>query len=269
MVTIPSGVTASLTFQLRIGAVASPFTDTLTVQIDGTTLQTFTEPAMAEAAYTLRTFDVSAFADGASHTHPVHLRQHGATVGIANFTVDDVNLNTTAGSPLLLTAAVSRKTHGGAGTFDVPLPLSSPFGIECRSAGAGHSFVFTFSNTVVSGSASVTTGTGSVSGSPVFAGNTMTVNLTGVTDVQLLTVTLTSVTDTFAQVLPSTPVSAKFLLGDTGGNSSVNSSDIGQTKAQSGITVTISNFREDVTASGTINSSDIGLVKANSGHFLP
>ena len=38
----------------------------------------------------------------------------------------------------------------------------------------------------------------------------MTVNLTGVTDVQRLTVTLTGVTDEFSQVLPSTPVSMMF-----------------------------------------------------------
>src|SRR5947199_286670 len=33
----------------------------------------------------------------------------------------------------LLTLAVSRKTHGGAGVFDVNLPLSGLAGIECRS----------------------------------------------------------------------------------------------------------------------------------------
>ncbi len=46
------------------------------------------------------------------------------------------------------------------------------------------------SNNLVSGNASVTSGTGNVSGAPIFADNTMTVNLTGVTDVQRLTVTL-------------------------------------------------------------------------------
>ena len=97
----------------------------------------------------------------------------------------------------------------------------------------------------------------------------MTVNLTGVTDVQLLTVTLSGVTDIFAQVLPNTPVSAKFLIGDTNANSSVSAADVGQTKAQSGITVTIANFREDVTPNGTINAADIGLVKASSGHSVP
>ena len=179
-------------------------------------------------------------------------------------------LTVTGGAPpLTLSSAVSRKTHGGAGTFDVNLPLSSPFGVECRSGAAGHTLVFTFSNPVVSGNASVTTGIGTVSGSPVFSGNTMTVNLTGVTDVQLITVTLSGVTDSFAQVLPNTPVSAKILLGDTTNNSTVNAGDVAQTKGQSGNVAGAGNFRNDTNVTGSINAGDVGQVKANSGHTLP
>lgn len=170
---------------------------------------------------------------------------------------------------LLLTGAVSRKTHGGAGTFDVPLPLTGEPGVECRRSDGNHTLVFTFDNTIVSGNASVTGGTGSVSGSPTFSGNTMTVNLTGVTDVQKLTVTLSNVTDNLAQVLPNTAVSANMLIGDTTGNKTVNASDIGLTKTQSGAPVTSSNFREDVTVNGTINASDVAVVKSNSGAGLP
>jgi hypothetical protein len=170
---------------------------------------------------------------------------------------------------LLLTGAVSRKTHGAAGTFDVPLPLTGEPGVECRSSGGSHTLVFTFDNTMVSGNASVTSGTGTVAGSPTFSGNTMTVNLIGVTDVQKITVTLTGVTDTTAQVLPDTPVSVNMLIGDTNGNKTVNSSDIAQTKGQSGAPVTGTNFREDVAVSGAINASDIGLVKSRSGFSVP
>jgi hypothetical protein len=49
----------------------------------------------------------------------------------------------------------------------------------------------------------------------------------------------------------------------------VNSSDIGQTKAQSRQPVTALNFGTDVNANGSINSSDIGLVKSRSGTELP
>ena len=92
----------------------------------------------------------------------------------------------------------------------------------------------------------MTTGTGSVSGSPSFAGNTMTVNLTGVTDVQTITVTLSGVTDSFAQVLPDTAVSVGFLIGDTNGDRFVNAGDTTQTRSRSGQTATATNFRSDV-----------------------
>ena len=176
-------------------------------------------------------------------------------------------INVTA--PLQLMSAVSRKTHGAAGTFDVPLPLSGTPGLECRSSGGNHTLVFTFSNNVTAGSASVTAGTGSVSGSPSFSGNAMTVNLTGVTDVQQITVTLSGVTDSSAQILPDTSVSMNMLIGDTTGNKSVNASDVSQTKGQSGATVTASNFRTDVTVNGVLNASDVSLVKSRSGSALP
>ncbi len=96
---------------------------------------------------------------------------------------------------LQLVTAVSRKTHGSAGTFDIPLPLSGAPGVECRSSGGGHTLVVTMNHEIVSGNAAITDGSGSVSGSPTFIGNTMTVNLTGVADVQKITVTLSNVTD--------------------------------------------------------------------------
>jgi hypothetical protein len=122
---------------------------------------------------------------------------------------------------------------------------------------------------LVSGNASVTSGTGNVAGSPTFSGNTMTVNLNGVTDVQKITVTLSNVTDSSANVLPDTPVSANMLIGDTTGNKTVNASDIGQTAGQSGLPVIAANFRTDVNVSGTITASDVAQVKADSGHTLP
>ncbi len=176
--------------------------------------------------------------------------------------------NVAAPTALQMATAVSRKAHGGAGSFDIDL-LNANFGPECRSSGGAHTLVVAFSNDVVSGNASVTAGTGSISGSPTFASNTMTVNLTGVADVQKITVTLTNVTDSFAQVLPSTAVSMNVLAGDTNGNKTVNGTDVSQTKAQSGLTVTAANFRQDVTPNGSINTSDIGLVKSRSGQFVP
>ena len=180
--------------------------------------------------------------------------------------LDDVSV--TPVSELSLTAAVSRKTHGAAGTFDINL-LNANFGPECRSSGGSHSLVFTFSDNVVSGNASLTSGTGSILGSPSFNANTMTVNLTGVTDVQKITITLSNVTNSFAQVLPNTAVSMNMLIGDTSGNKTVNASDVAQTKLQSGQALTAANFREDINANGSINASDVSLVKSKSGNAIP
>ena len=263
-VVIPSGVTATLSFQLRIGAVLAPFTDTLTVTIDGTTVHTFTEPATAEPAYTLRTFDVSAFANGASHT--ILFTYVGTTDGTANFTVDDVNLNTSGGAPVAL-SAVSRKTHGAQGPFDINLPPIGSPGVECRTgpvAGA-HQIIVTFANPVTVAGAAVTTGTGSATFS--VSGAVVTVNLTGIANAQTITVTLDDVNDgaNTGDVL----VSMGVLSGDTNQSGGVSAADVGQTKAQSGNVTGAGNFRTDVNASGSISAADVGLVKSRSGTALP
>ncbi len=170
---------------------------------------------------------------------------------------------------LLLTGAVSRKVHGVAGTFDIPMPLSGEPAVECRSSGGSHTIVLTFDNNMMSGNASVTSGVGSVAGSPTFSGNTMTINLTGVADGQKITVTVSGATDTLAQVLPDTSVSLNILPGDVGGNKTVNATDVSQTKLQSGAPVTAANFRDDVVVSGSINATDIVFVKSHSGTSVP
>ena len=175
----------------------------------------------------------------------------------------------TPGAALQLTSAVSRKVHGAAGTFDILLPLSGEPGVECRGTDGNHTLVFAFDNNLVSGNASVTEGTGSVAGSPTFSANTMTVNLTGVANVQKITVKLSGVTDTQAQTLPDTTVSMNVLAGDSTGNKSVNASDISQIKAQSGATVTAASFRTDISVNGSINASDVSLAKSRSGTSVP
>ena len=99
------------------------------------------------------------------------------------------------------------------------------------------------------------------------SGAVVTINLASVTNRQTAAITLLGVSNgtSMGDVAISFPV----LLGDTNGNGAVTSSDIGQTKAQSGQPVSASNFRTDVNANGAITSSDIGQVKAQSGTQLP
>ena len=141
-------------------------------------------------------------------------------------------------------------------------------GIECRSGGATNDYqmIFNFVNPVTVGSASVTSGTGSVSSFSV-SGSQVTVNLTGVTNAQRITVTLFNVND--GTHMGNVPVSMGVLVGDVNGNAIVNASDVSLTKSQVGQPVTRSNFREDVNANGAINSVDVAQVKANVGTSLP
>ena len=172
--------------------------------------------------------------------------------------------------PILL-GAVSRKTHGSAGTFDIDLMPPSP-GIECRSGGANgdYQIVVTFAVPVtLSGANAVpaTGGTATVVGSPVVTSNQVTINLTNVSNAQRFNINLVGVNDGTTTRDISVPMAV--LIGDTTANGAVNSSDIAQTQSQSGQVVTSSNFREDVTANGVINSSDIALVQSKSGTGLP
>ena len=167
-------------------------------------------------------------------------------------------------------SAVSRKVHGGAGTFDVNLPLvaiGGAVGIECRTgavAGA-HQEVITFASPVTVSGVAVTSGTGSATFS--VAGAVVTVNLTGVTNAQRLGVTLMNVNDGTSTGDVLIPMGV--LSGDTNANGAVNAGDAAQTKGQSGIPVGAGNFREDVNSNGSINAGDVAIVKGKAGTALP
>jgi hypothetical protein len=175
------------------------------------------------------------------------------------------------GSSIVPVSAVSRKVHGPAGPFDLPLPLTGTPGIESRfgQPGAGeHQVVVTFANpvAVASGATVDAAGGGSVSSMSV-SGSVVTINLTGVGNAQRIMINLQGVTDGTNTGNVSIPMS--ILLGDTTANGETNASDVSQAKAISGQVTTAANFRVDVTPNGVINSSDIGVIKANSGTQLP
>jgi hypothetical protein len=170
--------------------------------------------------------------------------------------------------PPMAQSAFSRKTHGAAGTFDIPLPLTGNVGIECRSGGGTNDYqmIINFLTTVTVDSASVTSGTGSVSSFTV-NGSQVTVNLTGVINRQRILVTLFNVND--GTHVANVSVSMGVLIGDTTGNGVINSGDVSQTKSQVGQAVTTSNCREDVDAGGTITATDVAIVKSAVGTSLP
>ena len=167
---------------------------------------------------------------------------------------------------------VSRKVHGGgAGTFDIPMPLTGASGVEDRTGdlnvAGNHTIVLSYSSDPTGATATVAadnpaSATGSVSGVS-YSGNDMIVSLTGVTDQQVLTLS------TSGGTVSPTVVPLGFLAGDTTGDRAVNAADIGQTKSKSGQTLDLTNFRNDVNVDGSVNAGDIGLVKSKSGDGLP
>jgi hypothetical protein len=172
------------------------------------------------------------------------------------------------GPPLQARAALSRKTHGAAGPFDIELPLSGVAGIESRSTSGNHQVIIQFAVPVTFNNASVTSGTGNVASTSTSGdGREVTVNLAGVSNAQKIRITLAGVSDGSNTI--DVPVWMSLLAGDVAVNGSVNVSDIGQTKSQAGRAITLFNFRADVNANGAINSSDISLVKSQSGTALP
>ena len=200
----------------------------------------------------------------------------------AGWRVDNVSIAhrvCCAGAAPTVTSAVSRKTHGAAGAFNINLPLTGNVGVECRIGGATHGYtmVVTFANSVtvngspqaqvVSGSGTVGTGGASNGGAVTIAGAVVTIPLTNITNAQRIMVKLSGVNDGVAMGDVIIPMG--ILLGDTSGNASVNASDITQTKIQSGQTITGSNFRTDVNVNGSINASDVSAVKIRSGTSLP
>ena len=89
VVTIPVGSVA-LNYWYRNSSVSPPYDAVLMVQVDGTTLRTHTEAAVAEPAYTKQVVDLSAFADGNSHVLTFSYVNGGE--GVNNMIVDDIGL---------------------------------------------------------------------------------------------------------------------------------------------------------------------------------
>ncbi len=177
--------------------------------------------------------------------------------------------------------AVSRKTHGGAGVFDIPLPLTGTPGVEPRTTSASNDYEMVVTHPAggtisVSGSpqaqvtaGSATIGTGGVSngGAVSISSNTITIPLTNVTNAQTIAVTLNSVSDGTTTRAFTIPMSV--VIGDVNGSGGVSSTDVAQTKLSTSQALSSANFRTDVNASGATNASDVAIVKSRTGQQLP
>jgi hypothetical protein len=169
--------------------------------------------------------------------------------------------------------AVSRKTHGSAGIFDVNLPLTGTTGIECRigqgSNSNNHQVIFTFAVPVEFSSITVTPGSGGTASvaSHSVAGNTVTVNLNNVSNAQTLTINFNGLSDDVDTGNISWPMGV--LLGDVDANRVVDGNDVsgvqGHTRQSAGST----NFRYDVDTNGVIDGNDVSTTQSHTRTGLP
>jgi hypothetical protein len=166
-----------------------------------------------------------------------------------------------------LASAVSRLTHGnGAGTFDLPLSLSSRT-VEPRSDNSGNfTIVFTFDQAINSGSAMISPNSAHVS-NVTFSGSDMIVNVAGITDQQSYTISVSGVTGGTGS--GSGSVQVGFLAGDGTQDGVVNIGDTIVTRNASGTPIDATNFRLDMNLDGLINLGDVMMVRSHSGNFLP
>jgi len=169
-------------------------------------------------------------------------------------------------APPALLRVVSRKTHGAAGDFDLPLPMVAPYGIEGRF-GRELAVVFTFDRELAQASVEVRQGSLRVISANI-AGSQVVVRCASVANPQWITLALTDVIDIEGGFLEAVPVTFGVLGGDVNRNGALTSTDVTSVQWQIGRPVTASNFRADVTANGYITSADVSAVQALIGSYL-
>jgi len=225
-----------------IGSAAADRTTTM-VQTDGTT--TLTDGAHAVTATQT---EAGKFESAASPALTV--------------TIDTV-------APALLTA-VSRKTHGAAGTFDLALPIASPWGDEGRKNGPTD-LRFGFSEAVLPGASFAVTpsaGTATVTGTALL-GTELAVSLSGATDVQWVRLAIQGVEDRAGNSVTA-EFRVGYLFGDINQDRVVNIVDAVMVKAKYNLPITTdSNFVYDIDCTGAVNIIDVVLNKAAYNHRLP
>jgi len=170
-----------------------------------------------------------------------------------------------SGGGINLLSAASRLTHGPAGAFDIPMPLTGTSGVECRVANT-YNAVFNFDVPVTSrGDVIVLAGTATVK-RVSFSGNSLIAGITDVTSAENVVLRVQNIN---GDGQPHGDVTFGFLTGDANANRAVEKTDQTEVQGEVGQPVTGANFRDDLNADGRIKNNDVQVVKANRGHTLP
>ncbi len=167
----------------------------------------------------------------------------------------------------VVVSAVSRLTHGAAGDFDIDVFAGE---VEHR-VDAPKTLIIRFDQPVVvcdctldvnAPGSEVGTSHGTATAS--LAGDTLTIDITGVPTVASFTVRLSGFC-CLPDHVAMTPYTFKFcvLTGDVTGDGVVNIVDLNTAKGDLFAAVTAANFRSDVTGDGIINIVDLNAIKRN------
>ena len=184
-----------------------------------------------------------------------------------------VNVTPQANVPFALIGVQSRKSHVGAGEYDVSIDtvpaITGNVTVEPRAIAAAHRIVFQFSGPVTqSGMATAvdvnSVAIGNVGGTRV-QGNEVIVTLTNIPDISRVKVTLANVNGMGV----GGQASIGFLVGDTNQTARVNAADVSGVKAHVVQATSGSNFRFDANGDGSVDAKDVTMVKARAGWGLP
>ncbi len=174
--------------------------------------------------------------------------------------------------PILL-GVFSRKVHGLAGTFDLPLTTTTPPAIDLNPVTEprqGPTYVLAFKYDRPIASASLTPIEGTFGGaSGITPGNEVVWTITGVPDQQYLAFTMGSVVAGDGSIGANISVRVGMLAGDVNQNRVVSLADVGQVNGQLAQAVTGSNYLKDINASGTLTLTDKAITNASLTHSLP
>jgi hypothetical protein len=173
-----------------------------------------------------------------------------------------------ASSSPTLQSVVSRKVHGGAGTFGLPLSLATNAPTTEPRSGPAHTIVFTFDRPITGATVAITEGT-ATAGLPTYSGNDVVVGISGVANQQYVTISIGNVAGSDGSTGGSGSIRVGFLQGDVNQTRVVTVSDLAQVNGQIAQTVNATNFLKDVNASGTLTVADKGIANTQITRALP
>jgi hypothetical protein len=203
----------------------------------------------------------------------------GASSGFApkSFTIDAAAAGGGGLTLLATNPIVSRKSHGAAGAFDIPISATgvltgagtaSGVTIEPRQATAAnpHRVVFRFASAVASaGTVTATTQSGgTVTATATVSGDDVIVTLGTVTDRSRVQVSLSGATAVAGGAAASPSIVVGYLVGDVDGDRTVTGGDAFFAQQRLNLTastLSANRFRADLDSDGTILGGDVFAIQ--------